>query len=85
MIKAAAIKWNGKVYSVPKPGRHDGVFALMRKENPDHKGPWMTDEQGFITDKNEFVDRIKGAAIAIECGQITQLNWPPLLYSEDLW
>jgi hypothetical protein len=41
--------------------------------------------QGFLTNKNRFVDRIEGADIAIKAGQIESLKWGKQLYSEDLW
>lgn len=96
MIKAAAIRWEDRVYTLAKPARHDIVFALMSKENPDHTGCWLKCEQGFITDRGAFVDRKTAAAIALRSEQIInpktheilnpqELNWPPDLYSEDLW
>ena len=96
MIKQAAIKWENRVYTVVRPGRHDTVFALMAKENPEHTGPFLGDEQGFITERGAFVDRETAADIALRCEQVIdpttreilnpqELNWPPNLYSEDLW
>ena len=41
--------------------------------------------EGFLTNKNRFVDRIEGAKIAIESGQISELNYGKQLYSEDLY
>jgi hypothetical protein len=42
--------------------------------------------QGFLTNKNRFVDRKEGAKIALECGQIEKLNYSSKdLYSEDLY
>lgn len=43
-------------------------------------------EQGFLTNKNRFVDREEGAQIALESGQIEKLNFSKtILYSEDLY
>jgi hypothetical protein len=43
-------------------------------------------EQGFLTNKNRFVNRTEGAQIALECGQITELKYSKvILYSEDLY
>lgn len=43
-------------------------------------------EQGFITNKNRFVDRIEAAKIAIWAGQIKKLKYcDTKLYSEDLY
>ena len=68
-VTAAAIKRHTGIYSFPPPARHE------------HDG----EVQGFLLSDGSFVDRIEGAKIAIESGQILKLNWPPNLYSEDLW
>ena len=42
--------------------------------------------QGFLTDTNRFVDRIEGAKISLESGQIEKLNYSSTrLFSEDLY
>ena len=42
--------------------------------------------QGFLTNKNRFVDREEGAKIALSSKQIEKLNFSSnLLYSEDLY
>lgn len=41
--------------------------------------------EGFLTNKNRFVDRKEGAKIAIESGQIDKLEFGSQLYSEDLY
>jgi hypothetical protein len=77
MIIKAAIRKDGIIY-IGK--RHYNIlgtvlpFGYLRDGN-----------QGFVTDTGEFVDRIEAARIAIECGQIKELKWPPNLYSEDLY
>jgi hypothetical protein len=44
------------------------------------------EEQGFVTDEGEFVDRAQAARIALECGQIKALRYSPTqLFSEELW
>jgi hypothetical protein len=84
-IKQAAIvsKENDRVY-VGK--RHNEIISEM-VELYGIRPPIDQErfEQGFITNKGEFVDRVEGARIAIESGQIKALKWPPLLYSEDLY
>ena len=96
MINQAAIKWEGRVYTVSRPGRHDAVFILMAQENPDRTVPFVGNEQGFITECGSFVNREAAAVIALRCEQVRnhktgeifikqKLNWPPSLYSEDLW
>lgn len=83
-IKGSAIQFEGKTYVVLAPGRHGHVIQKIVAENPDIPGV-AGEIQGFITQDDRFVDRIEGAKIALETGQIEKLNWPPNLYSEDLW
>jgi hypothetical protein len=40
-------------------------------------------EQGFLTSKNRFVDRVEAGQIAFDAGQTTELK--KYLYSEDVW
>lgn len=42
-------------------------------------------EQGFLTNKNRFVDRKEGAKIALATKQIDKLQYGTILYSEDLY
>lgn len=87
MIKAAAIKdESGKIWTLPAPNRHHHIIALMNGENtPEGRILVAAGTQGFITDSGQFVDRIEGGEIAKRAQQITNLRWPPNLYSEDLW
>src|SRR6056297_1520437 len=41
--------------------------------------------QGFLTNKNRFVDRVEGGKIALQSNQIKELKWGNKLYSEDLY
>ena len=42
--------------------------------------------EGFLTSQNRFVDREEGAKIALECGQVKELQFSDIdLYSEDLY
>jgi len=82
-VAVAAIRaMDGKVFSVPRPGRHHDVIALMVKEG--YPIP-VRGLQGFLLSNGEFVGRLMAARIAKEAGQIKDTQWPPQLYSEDLW
>ena len=78
MIIAPAIRTkDGKVYA----GRnsHSELLVLYRKE-------FWDSEQGFITDKLEFVDRKEALKIAKkENSNLNKLVDTDELYSEDLW
>ena len=78
-IVAVAVRTSaGVVYSLCDPYRHHNVLAFV-----DLKLGHV--EQGFLDSDGEFVNRIDAAQIALESGQIKKLQWPPRLYSEDLW
>lgn len=83
-VVAAAIIINGKPEWLPPPNRHHNIIWKF----PLTEG-WKQGEQGFMIEKSdgtlEFVTREEAAKIAIRANQIAKLNWPPLLYSEDLW
>ena len=80
MIVAAACVIDNIIHSLPRPARHHTILH----QYPLNKG-YVHGEQGFLDDKLGFVDRKKAGEIAIKEGQIKKLNWPPDLYSEDLW
>ena len=83
-VVAAAISVNGTVYSLPAPARHHDVIRHMRMERG--IGPQdETWEQGFLLSDGRFARRKAAASVALRAGQIEKLNWPPNLYSEDLW
>ena len=85
-IVAAAIHTHGITLSAEKPGRHHTVLHAMSKQlGLDAMELGHPDAQGFLTSNGRYVDRIEGADIAIKSEQIDKLNWPPYLYSEDLW
>lgn len=99
-IVAVATLFDGVVYSVPQPARHNHVIHLIATTLNILN---VRGEEGFLTSTGRFVDRYEGAAIAIAAkqliirseekhnyGQILErgsdkLNRPPKLYSEDVW
>jgi len=84
-IVAAAVCRDGLVYSALPPARHHTVMQLADANHGPGHNPFIPDEQGFLTSAGRFVDRTEGAEIAVAARQTDKLQWPPLLYSEDLW
>ena len=84
MIVAAAIKQDGIVYKgKPFVERHHHLIHRIAVETG--KIP-VTGEQGFITDKLEFLNRKEASLHALECKQIKCLKYSDSeLFSEDLW
>lgn len=81
LIVEAALRKQGRVFSVPKPGRHDKVIQeACDTLKIDYIGEH---EQGFTTSDGRFVDREEAARIAYDAGQVSiKLNQ---LFSEDVW
>ena len=78
MIKSSAIRKEGKIYTGK---RHCDIIN-------DYSYPFgffKFCEQGFVTDKGIFLDRVEAGEHALECKQIKKLSWGKNLYSEDLW
>lgn len=71
--------------------RHGNCFTTMTKMNLPPRNE-REEIQGFMTHKNEFLDRFDAYIHATECGQLTptvRIYKAELgeeeLYSEDLW
>jgi hypothetical protein len=84
-IVAAAICYDGIIYSVPPPGRHGrivhhmGGLGMLGQEQR---------EQGFLTSLGRYVNRQEAWQIARDAGQLEgRVKTGPAytLYSEDLW
>lgn len=73
-IEAAAIFFEGKVYSLPPPARHHSVLRLIFEElEKAGRPPFVRgEEQGFLTTSGNFIRRKPAVIIAIEAGQIAE-------------
>lgn len=88
MIVAAAIIYDGELWTLPRPARHHDII----KAHHDVTGKGGSGVQGFVTNLGTFMNRCTAATHAMECGQPTlgRVGRNPLksggrLYSEDLW
>lgn len=89
-IVAAAIKMDGVIWTVPAPGRHHDVIRRICEMCPSVDVVPGDATQGFVTDKDRFVDRTAAAILAILANQVKKdVRLSDLrgrqLYSEDLW
>lgn len=80
-IEQAAVRWDGKVFSLPPPARHDSVFKSLITDHGYIEGAV---EMGFTTSEGNFVDRREAYEIAVGAGQVEDKG-PRTLISEDLW
>ena len=84
MIAAAAIKYGDLIVSMPRPNRHHHIIHKMFHQFAIRTG--SNGEQGFITDKGEFVNREEGLHIAKSNAQIIhKFGSSCCLFSEDMW
>lgn len=84
-IVSVAIRFDGKVWSLPSPARHHDVIRLIAESNGiGINGP---DVQGFISSDGKFVGREKALKIALAVNQVLNINdvRAGQLFSEDLW
>lgn len=84
-IDGVAIRYDGHVYSLPRPNRHHHVIRLIASENG--VGIQGSDEQGFVTNTGRFVGRVVGLQVALAANQVLDVSnvRAGRLYSEDLW
>lgn len=95
MIVAAAVKINNAVISMAAPARHHDILrAIVSLYEPGSRPSWTyaEEEQGFVTNKGEFLGRREAFNHARNCGQGTPRRRTAPgnyegdeLFSEDLW
>ena len=86
-ILTAAVKTSdGVIHILPRPNRHADIVHVLRKAE-EHKSTIIIakGKQGFLADDGNFYDRKSAAKIAVNSGQIKRLEYPPTLFTEDLW
>jgi hypothetical protein len=90
-IQKAAIRVDGKVWSLPRPARH---HVIARAWSLAHHCPWpprgddavlLEHESGFVTDLGRFVSRKGAETIARAAGQVEGEIIGGVLTTEDLW
>ncbi len=79
---AAAMDQNRKVWSLPRPARHDAILRLMHENGVDVRHGGI--EQGFLLSDGRFAERGPAHLIAKNAGQVGKLIGS-VLTSEDLW
>jgi hypothetical protein len=88
MITHVAIRFQGKVYSLPPPNRHHDVIRLIVEQTGAKTVDSRRDDQGFLIDGEQYARRKPALAHALKHGQCKPgATGPKLgeLYSEDLW
>lgn len=88
MIVAAAIIYDGVVWTLPRPARHHHIIQKHVEET----GKSGSGEQGFVDEHGVFYKRQAATLHALACGQelVVREDRPKLrvglrLFTEDLW
>lgn len=94
-LAGVALRFDGVVYRLPKPGRHPELFSNLRMESycgtplpilP--REAFNQENQGFYTDEpgEPFVDRKQAMTIARAARQLRRdVGRATRLVSEDAW
>jgi hypothetical protein len=86
-VVAAAIRWNGKVHTLPPPARHHDIIRMIAETRREDRRACLEGDQGFVDEDGNFLNRYEAKAVAEQNGQILQNGAPilPQLFSENLW
>lgn len=88
MITHVAIRFQGKIYSLPAPNRHHDVIRLIIEQTGAKTVDAREDDQGFLANGVGYCRRKPALRIALQAGQCepgclgARLG---RLYSEDVW
>jgi len=87
-ITHVAIRFQGKIWSLPAPNRHNDVIRLIVRETGVKYVDARDDDQGFLIDGELWCRRKPALRIALAAGQCKPDTLGPklgALYSEDVW
>lgn len=87
MITHVAIRFHGKIYSLPAPNRHHNIIWDMVAKGQSSPGMWDGSEQGFLDENGKFYNRVEALEHAIQNNQLKNPNdiRAGRLFSEDVW
>lgn len=88
MITHVAIRFQGKIYSLPAPNRHHDVIRMIVEQTGAKTVDAREDDQGFLADGVGYCRRKPALRIARECGQLKPGGMGEKLgklFSEDVW
>jgi hypothetical protein len=85
-ITHVAIRFGGKIWSLPAPNRHHDVIRLIVQETGVDHVDANGDDQGFLDASGRYLRRKAALASARINGQIKRETAPGHgLFSEDIW
>lgn len=90
LVVAAAIRFDGLILSVQRPGRHGDCLNWLSRNGIGRKPNGENHECGFVTNRGRFVGRSEAGQIVLANEQGSPggnpINNPHMgLFSEDMW
>lgn len=82
-----AIRFHGVVYALPAPNRHHHVIAEILKKTNVSNVDVPEDDQGFLDESGQYLNRGQALVSAQVCGQLKEgtIIRAHRLFSEDIW
>lgn len=85
-ITHVAIRFGGKVWSLPRPNRHHHVIRHIAESTGVSHVDSRDRDQGFLDQEGRYLDRKQALEVAREAGQLrADVEVQDQLYSENLW
>jgi hypothetical protein len=91
MITHVAIRFQDKLWSLPRPYRHHHIIRVIMYLDGKFGDGELTSvdthdkDQGFLDHTGAYLDREQALKHAMACGQVVKGKWGEHLYSEDVW
>lgn len=86
-ITHVAIRFGGKIYSLPKPNRHHDVIRKIVEETGADHVDGSEDDQGFLDESGRYLRRSQALVSALMNDQVKDPDGIRCgkLFSEDVW
>jgi hypothetical protein len=86
-ITHVAVRFKGKVWSLPPPNRHHNVLWKIAEETGEKMVDVGGENQGFLDESGRYLTRKQALVSAQVNGQMREDRpvWGDQLYSENLW
>ncbi len=87
-ITCVAIRFQGTVYSLPAPNRHNDVIRHIVETTGVDAVNVMGEDQGFLDETGRYLTRRQALGVAGREGQLKEGALGPRLgrlFSEDVW
>jgi len=86
-ITHVAIRFRGKIYSLPAPNRHHHVIADIVRQTGVNCVDSYGENQGFLDEHGNYLNRHQALINALDNKQVKNVKEirMNLLFSEDVW